>query len=209
MTRPESTAETTPALPEMIILIESLGHMLSVLSSHGIAAREWGRDGKRSAYDLYREITDGESVLYLDDEFRLRKYSRAVKMNVVDHTGTYRLYEAERLDPATGMTKVPRPLKYSLGEKIKEWKGEQPETAALRALQEELGIEEPLELHSLGRTVWGEREDFDFPGLIMVSDTNYFEAQISESDYREEYREEGRVITTFRWQKRETDTPAQ
>lgn len=196
--------------PDNFLSVESHDDLVAVLGQHGISTEAWGKDGKRTTDDLYREIQEGESALYLDGDV-LRKFGRSIKMDVFydDPEGNrYKLVEFAQYDPRTNTLKQ-RGTRYTLGEKIKGL-DEDPDTAAKRGLAEELKIHTTLGMWATGNTVWDPTDDYDYPGLTIVNDTSYYAAELRREDYSPQgYVEEGRKTTYFVWQRIEAPAEAQ
>lgn len=173
-------------LPENILAIESRKQLTDVLVSHNISTVDWGIDNTKTPADLYEELRAGESALFLAAS-GLQKYITTVKVNIFykDAAGIYRLVEAAQNDFSSGENRWRhRALHNSLSEKRRGFHGESPLEAAQRALQEEIGVTQPLALEQTAEIVHPAKiEPRNYSTLPTVNETQYFQASLRAADY--------------------------
>jgi hypothetical protein len=133
-----------------------------ILAQHGIPIETWGQGTAKTLDDFYTELQAGESTLFLHGgELRRRVTVANIDVYHTDAQGkTYRLRE-ERQVFSDGRVRS-RDLPGSIGEKMLP--GEDPTTAFVRALQEELGLTPAtLEIEDSETT---SRISNSYPGLM-------------------------------------------
>ena len=136
-----------------------------LLISKGVPTEQWGRGKAKNLSDLFEEIRDGESKLEMIAG-ALTRHLEACAINVFADIGgsRKRLVELKQI-LSDGRERV-RNLDTSLGEKLRP--GEAPNSAARRALREELGIDVEAEFVSQLSLTRGPQESESFPGLPSV-----------------------------------------
>lgn len=201
-------------LPQQIIPVESHAELLDTLDAYSISPDTWGNDDTRTSHDLFQEIADGETALFLSDE-GLRRYCATVKANVYHHTGSgvLHLVEAMQHNVITDAWRH-RGLHNSMSEKQHAFHGEGPKTAILRGMREELRDPEGnqlvttplrLELHMHRR--WPAQQERNYQGLWSVTETHYYDALLRPEEFSQRYMERkvddsGNLVreTFFCWQ---------
>lgn len=115
--------------------------------------------------------------------------------------GLVRLVEDFQEDRQTGVRQH-RGLSNSLSEKRHTMHGESPEAAALRALDEEIGVHNPYGLYLTSERVWPPKAERNYAGLLVTNETHYYVAQLALDQYNPDgYREElPHRITYYRWE---------
>lgn len=179
------------------------GHELEFqLRAHGIPIDSWGTGKSKTLAHLSSEIENGESILLASNEKLIRR-EEGVAVNIFYHSNNgveLKLFEEEQT--FRDNRKRTRDFPFSLGEKMKT--GESPQEAIIRALQEELGIDNP---NSLVENVEFELQHNDpvpsttYPGLFTerIIHVTYMELP------GEYYKPEGYVekqpdkTTIFKW----------
>ncbi|HET8671545.1 MAG TPA: NUDIX domain-containing protein [Candidatus Saccharimonadales bacterium] len=193
------------ATPPNILAIGSQEELATILDTFGIPTAGWGEDGTKTTADLYREISQGETVLHQTiGHTALGKYIWTVKVDVYYSPGPndlVRLVEDFQEDRATGVRRHRR-LSNSLSEKRRAMHGESPEAAALRALHEEIGVDTPQGLYLTSEKVWAPKAEPNYAGLLVTNETHYYVARLGPEGYNPEgYIEETpERMTYFRWE---------
>lgn len=161
MIQSESTYHNwQPLDPE--ISAEDLTHHLAQAA---IPTSEWGRGDAKTVEHLLSEIRNGESQISISPGGRdIRRVVRVAWVDVfhLAADGTVLNLHESRQEYNDGRVRR-RNLNASLGEKMQP--GEKPVDAATRALQEELGVEEPDTLYFLGESEKTQGASESYPGL--------------------------------------------
>lgn len=192
------------AMPENPLRINTENDLLATLEAFGVPTTGWGENGTKTTADLHNEILSGETVLHSIGNTALGKYTWTVKVDVYHSPGPdglVRLVEDFQEDRLTGARRR-RGLSNSLSEKRQAMRGESAEAAALRALHEEIGIDNPYGLYLTSEKVWPPKTESNYPGLLVTNETQYFVAQLASEHYNPDgYTEElPHRITYFRWE---------
>lgn len=182
--------------------------LVRLLESAGIdTALYTGRDTKTVA-DLAREIEAGESVVTLSHQGDVERIVHVVGIDVLYHhpDGRILILEETQQIKSTGEVLV-RQLDTSIGEKRAAT--EDPTVAALRGLQEELGISEPESLYFAGYHEV-QRASTSYPGVISSQRMHTYAAVIGNADYNPEGYEEHQSdkTTYFAWRTLQDSTTA-
>lgn len=198
--------------PKSIVTLDS-STTASELESHlnraDIPLVEWGQGAAKTVGHLLHEIHSGESGVSIDSE--RGTIERTVEVAWIDvlhlakDGAVYALREA-RQEYADGRKRFRTTLLASLGEKMLQ--GEPPETAAFRALNEELGIPEPQSLH-FRHTATELHTPDTYPGLQSEYQNHFFVATVSEESFNPEGYVEVQTdkINYYEWTVvRETET---
>jgi hypothetical protein len=157
--------------------------LANLLSEGGIDISTWGTGGAKTVAHLYNEICEGESQMTFSPEGITRSV-RVAWLDVLycDEQGDVYLLAEDRQEYKDGRTRV-RELDASLGEKMKP--GEDPNDAAVRALEEELGIKSYQSLYIIGHKQTTHTPD-SYPGLESSYETHSFVATIDSTSYNPE-----------------------
>lgn len=195
---------TAMATPENAIPIGSEDELSATLKGFDIPTANWGENGTKTTADLYNEIRNGETVLHgAIGSAALGKYLWTVKVDVYHSPGSglVRLTEDFQENRLTG-ARQRRGLSNSLSEKRHAMRGESPEAAALRALREEIGIDDPYGLYLTSEKVWAPKAERNYAGLLVTNETHYYVAQLKPGQYDPAgYIEKlPHRITYFRWE---------
>lgn len=149
MTTPEmdNTQESRTVLPQGI----DLDVLLSALVKAGKPVDRYGVDGAKTVGHLLEEVKAGESIISVDASGNMYREVSVAWVHVLCNlaNGESYILREDRQEFTNGFIKR-RELTSSLGEKLKI--GEDPELATVRAIQEELGIDESKinSVHVLG-----------------------------------------------------------
>jgi hypothetical protein len=188
--------------PENILDIQSVDSLTEALDEYQISTNGWGEGDTKTVEDLYGELDCGETVLFMAAE-GLQKYITTIKANVFyrDESGLYRLVEAAQNNLITGTWRH-RGLHNSLSEKRHAAHGETPLHAARRALREEIGVEQPLALVQTAEIVHPAKQERNYPSLLTINETQYFQASLRGEDYdpRGYIEEQPTKRTFFHWE---------
>lgn len=175
----------------------------SYLHSFGIPTDTWGIGYAKNISDLLAELAAGESTL-TEQNGELLRSTQGLAINVycIVDGKVMRLKEDRqvfkdgRLRERSGDV-----MDTSLGEKLSE--GEDHIAAVGRALQEELGIEEPANPTPIrGETKVKERDSRSFPGLKSKHELHYYDVLLTTKSYRPDGYEENQPekSTYFVWE---------
>ncbi len=171
------------------------------LAEASIDTGKWGTGTYKTIEDLTREVYKGDCRLEVVGKELIRVVFRVgVDVYGRDENGKERILVEERQVFTDGRERT-RDTGFSLTEKMRAdalLKMENPELAVLRALAEELGIDEsPSEVHkkSISTT---RRESDSYPGLPMEVRTYAYEIKLASEQYRPEgYVERDWKMTTY------------
>ena len=175
--------------------------LLHQLINSGINVSLWGIGKSKSVENLQKELDSGETVLSLDKNGGLLREVTGIGVDVFFSSKNSQkliLKEDRQIFP-DGSIRY-RHMNTSISEKMKI--NENPHTAALRGLKEELGIDSSVELLPNG-IYKEEHTSSTYPGLNSHYTKYKFIANISPEQYRSSgYHEVDDGITTyFVWQK--------
>ena len=155
-----------------------------ILREGGINTANWGTGTAKTTAHLHKEIQEGETILSLTPDGKITRSVRVAWVDVLyfDEQGSiYHLVE-DRQEYRDGRMRK-RQLDSSLGEKLK--RDEDPGTGALRALDEELGIQSFKALHAISCDKTTHIPD-SYPGLLTDYDTYTYVAILDESSFKPE-----------------------
>lgn len=144
----------------------------ALLKKYNIPTEKWGLGESKTIEHLIAELDSGEVIL-VEDGGDLIRLVNGSGLNVYyqDGTDVFRLKEARQVYK-DGRTRI-RDIDTGIGEKCKF--GESPDSAARRALSEELGITEELILIPKTRVVKGPVSSVSYPGLKTKLITEIFD----------------------------------
>jgi 8-oxo-dGTP pyrophosphatase MutT (NUDIX family) len=164
------------------------------LTGHNIQVDNWGKGSAKTLEHLLKEINEGETVLVEKGDELLREIKVASITVLYEKDGeTYVLSEKEQVFSGGRKRERTKP-KGSLSEKFKS--NEEPNAAAKRAIQEELGIVGDINLTYDGEAVEiGESQSF--PGLKTSYNLHRYTAKLTDKQYKPEYVEEQDDKKTF------------
>lgn len=156
--------------------------LISILEIAKIPYHEWGNGDARTVDDFLNEIKSGESVVTLSSDQKLQRQIDVAMVKVVYITNDYKKYELreDRQVYNDGRIKK-RKLPTSISIKIKP--DEAPEEAGVRALKEELGIDELTEISEFNSS----RETIpstSYPGVITYCNSYPFFTPIDSSSFK-------------------------
>lgn len=173
--------------------------LAAVLQAWGVDVSSWGTGEAKSLEHLLAELRSGESELLIDDSGLVRRV-RNVWVDVHANDGAVRRHLVElRQEFADGRTRV-RDLPASIGEKATA--GEHPTKAAMRGLEEELGLPSSAYVLTEGAPRDNPEPPRSYPGLRSEYETHWFEALLQPAVYEAEgYVEKQRDKQThFGWE---------
>ncbi len=162
----------------------SIHDLTEIMTGAGLLLDAYGIGEAKDVEDLHGEITEGESLLRLCTNGRLLREVNVVWVDVrcILSDGIAMLLKEDRQVFRDGRLRR-RNLPSSLGEKIKA--GEDTQAAAVRAIHEEIGVDEIEEL----RRIRVDLQQFippTYPGLVTKYISTYYSAVIPEAAYRPE-----------------------
>jgi len=159
--------------------------LTDLLTVHGCPLSRWGRGPAKTLEHLLRELADGECRLTVQDGTLYRDVLGA--MLRVRHRDLTLIEDHQRFSDGRPDPVRRRDLQASVGEKLQ--RGEEPDAGARRALAEELGVTEPVELHGKHLTrKFAESESY--PGLMTRFETWTYEVELPDSCFDPDgYRE--------------------
>lgn len=170
--------------------------LLDRLGKHRIPFEAWGTGEANTVEDLLEQIQSGEVELVETEYGELIRRSSAAGVIVLyrDSEGKlFRLNESQTFND--GRTRT-RNFPGSVGEKMRQ--GESPEAAALRALEEELGIT-GLAIRPYKRFE-RDRGSQSFPGLRSQGITWLYTVTLPDELYRPYYEEvQPTKVCRFDW----------
>lgn len=179
--------------------------IIKLLDKHNIPLDKWGEGVAKTLDHLIAEIDSGESVLIENEEGELIRLTNVVGVEItyIDESGrAYKLIEDRQIFKDGRERK--RNLDVSVAEKIQA--DEEPERAARRAIQEELGILGEIKL-SFNKKENMERYSNSYPGIKTFYRKHYYRAGVSNEQYSPDgYIEEQADKTSyFVWVQAEAD----
>lgn len=160
------------------------------LRSYGVPIDTWGKGSAKTLKHLLDELNSGESSLDANGNGEITRGIRAVGVEVLHElpNGQRLILREARQVFIDGRERVRKDRIASISEKIKP--GEEPESAAVRALREELGLEIIPPVDYVGRVSMRYSSEA-FPGLTTAMNFYNFRTKIGEDLFREDgYREE-------------------
>ena len=168
--------------------------LIALLRRHRVPLETWGTGDAKTLDHLLKELAAGECALSVQDG-RIIRYAEGAVIDVYCNgpDGSLKLVE-DRQVFRDGRTKR-RNLDTSIGEKMTP--AEDPESAARRALAEELGITAPLVVTALHTRRKGPVPSVAFPGLTTIYDMHAFAVTLPRELVRPEYVEEQEDKSTY------------
>lgn len=172
-----------------------------LLTSVCIDYSKWGKGNSRTFDDFLRELVRGESKLSLDSKGKLL---RTVSIACIDITYRDLKLIEERQVFEDGRVRI-RGLSATVTEKILP--EEDPEKAALRGLEEELGIINTDTFNAVDKKESLRIESPSYPGVRSRYIVHHFEATIDSNEYQpegyiEQNKDEG-LTAFFKWKRRD------
>ena len=171
------------------------GELMRLLLGHNIPVGTWGTGKAKTFEHLFAEVTSEEVAVEVEEAggqifgtvIRPRTVRRTVYGSIVriyydDGETSWKLVEQKQVFKDGRLR--PRSLQGSIGEKLK--RNELPETAARRAMAEELGITEPLSLDTFPPIIKGPLPSDSYPGLESVYYMHIFEVYLPTHLYKPE-----------------------
>ncbi len=163
----------------------TLEELLQKLVHAGIPVEQYGTGVAKTVPHLLAEIHEGESLMSVNDKGEIFRDVNVVWADVICTVadGTTYVLKEDRQEFKDGRVKR-RNLNSSLGEKLKP--GEIPDEAVNRAIEEELGITEPLEgVYYLGYQESVVTPD-TYPGLESSYQFHKYATIIPETSFKPE-----------------------
>jgi hypothetical protein len=160
------------------------GALQDYLEHAGVDMSAWGHEDAKTVEHLSAELEQGESTLELTVEGRIRWMVGVVMVDVIylpNSGGAYHLYE-DRQEFRDGRVRK-RSMESSIGEKMK--RTETSSEAALRALQEELEVDQPKYLYYIEHAR-PERDSVSYPGLLSLQDLHTYTAILDQDAFQPE-----------------------
>lgn len=146
--------------------------VLALLARYNVPLEAWGKGDAKTLTHLIAEIESAEAWLEESPVHGLMRVSSGTTLSVYFPVVGGRLVLKETKQVfADGRIKV-RPLDFSIGEKRRP--DETPESAAYRALREELGIDEAIPLQEKTERIKGPVPSVSFPGLTTFYTMHHF-----------------------------------
>lgn len=171
------------------------------IKGFGIPVERWGRGSAKTVGHLLRELTSGEAALSEEGRTLCRKTEYvAITLTYEDENGEVYELREDRQEFADGRIRRRKFEGSSLYEKIKS--DEQPESAAGRAIREELGVGGDVNVGAIGKSE-GMRESASYPGLR----TRYVRHNFAASMRADQFIPEGYIerqsdkTTFFLWRR--------
>lgn len=173
-----SESENRSTIPRDI----NLDQLMDVLVRANIPVEEYGIHAAKTVLHLLSEINEGEAHVTMNENGELLRELNVLWVDVLCELSNGDVYvlEEDRQEFKDGRVKR-RNLDSSIGEKLKP--DEDPQEAVERALQEELGVENAVEvLHHIG---YDERTFIPdaFPGLESTYRMHKFVTVIAEDAF--------------------------
>ena len=178
--------------------------ILSLLKKYSMPYEQWGQGETKDIEYLFREIEAGETVLIEEKGELIRNvFGVGVDVYYENKEGRLKLMETHQEFSDGRIRKRPQ-LESSLAEKIKA--GEEPEKAAARALEEELGLKikpEEIQFIQIDENI---RDPQSYPGLKSKYIIHRFKISLPPDLFRPEgYTEDREDLKSYwQWEKQET-----
>lgn len=178
----------------------SLEELTGILITCGIPIEKWGMDEAKTIDNLLVELQNGESAMWVDDQ-GIHRDVTVLWLDVIHETsdGDVFLLKEDRQEFRDGRVRR-RDLPGSLGEKMKP--NERPVDASMRALAEEIGVENITSHYVIGEEVKMYTPP-TYPGLESRYTTYSHLVQIGTEDFRPEgyveYQED--KVNYYVWKK--------
>lgn len=169
------------------------------LKSYHIPLEKWGQGEAKDFEHLQKETETGETVLTEENGELIRNVTCVgVDVFYINGEERLRLIESHQEFPDGRIRKRPQ-LKSSLAEKMK--KGEERMKAAIRALEEELGLKATPEEIQYIQTDENIREAQSYPGLKSKHITHRYKILLAANQYHPEGYVEDRpdIRSYWRW----------
>lgn len=177
-----------------------------MLTKHAIPFHTWGKGEAKTVEHLIKEVEDGECTLIEDAEGRLLRKLETIVLWVWytnQQTKERHLLKEAKQVFIDGRERIRNfPDSNSLAEKVKP--GEDIDKGVIRALREELGVQEDIRMTNKGDKTY-EKISMSYPGLSSQYIVHQYTVDISSKDFQPEgYKEEQPDKTTyFAWGKQE------
>lgn len=157
----------------------------ALLAKYSIPFETWGTGSAKTLKHLIKEVMEGETVLAEEDGILIRKLSVTdINIFYTDPAGKkWRLLEEKQIFKDGRERRRPQ-LEGSMAEKLKA--GEIPDQELVnRAIKEELGIESAVPATATG-TRKSKQDSPSYPGLTMEATRYYFDAHLTDEQYKPE-----------------------
>lgn len=177
-------SELYPSAPEAISREVSIEELTTILGAAGVPLELWGQGSAKTIEHLHKEIVEGESEVYRDASGSLRRQVAVTWVDVlyISPSGETFLLKEDRQVFTDGRVRT-RTLPGSLMEKRKP--GEEAVDAAMRALSEEINIDDPVGLYQIPTETKPSKTD-SYPGLNSSYAVTGFVAEIPHGSYKPE-----------------------
>ncbi|MDE2001428.1 MAG: NUDIX domain-containing protein [Patescibacteria group bacterium] len=176
--------------------------LVQLLVAHHIPFETWGTGGAKTLKHLLHELESGEAVLKVQRGI-LTRIAEGATLKVFYRSGSdlYCLREDRQVFVDGRVKQRTLMGDMSIGEKMRP--GETAEAAAIRALEEELGITERLPLIARPDLVKGPSPSISFPGIMTIYLMHAFEVYLPDRWYKPEGYVEHQEDKTnyFLWEK--------
>jgi hypothetical protein len=165
-----------------ILLYESY-NLGEILKAHGVPVEKWGINAAKSVNHLQKEIDNKECYIdYIGPEKELVRFVEFVGINV-----TYKnfILKEDRQEFVDGRIRR-RDMQSSVSEKIIH--GEDPKIAAVRGMEEELGLKiDPNQLRGESKlTYYDTSVSKSYPGLKSKYRGAQFDCELTDDQFNKE-----------------------
>jgi hypothetical protein len=167
-------------MPSTLLHAGSEEELTSLLKENGVDPEEFGKGEAKTLAHLLKEIHEGECSLWLTEDGTIK---RVVNGACVDVFYKNQHLKEDRQEFKDGRVRV-RDIITSIGEKLQP--GEDPRLAAQRALEEELGIKEELDIRYQEDIVKALDFSQSYPGLHTRYEMKCFWVELPEAYYKPE-----------------------
>ncbi len=166
---------------------QELNDLTEWLSEKGVPLEEYGHSGKKEVADLLKEIKEGETQLFYDEETGevIRKVAPiATRIFYIDPETHDKLELMEAVQVFKGdLSERRRKLSGAVAEKAKI--GENPADSVSRGIQEELGLEiDPSSIRFIEKQVREDLTGQSYPGIHSIYETSVFETELDSSQFK-------------------------
>lgn len=159
--------------------------VVTLLAKYNIPFEQWGTGSAKTLDHLVKEVSEGETLLEVDESGTLVRKVRITYVDIFHTTPNgkrFKLVEDKQIFKDGRERK--RTLDGSIAEKLKAT--ETPnEDMVHRAISEELGIETTVPVQTRGSRDTIE-DSPSYPGLTMKATNYYFETELSDDQYKHE-----------------------
>lgn len=180
-----------------VVQVKDLRMLRRVLARHGVPYKSWGTATPKTLQDLWKEIKQGESLLYLEKGVLVRFVRRVQATVHFVNEGTHLLLHEERQVFANGHVRV-RDQRISVSEKRRP--NERACAAMQRGIREELSIylKDPSCLVHKGKETSKPSSSKTYPGLLTSHYVVRYRLDLVPEDFRPEgYIERQKSKTTY------------